>query len=285
LDPMKSFCIFPILPILFFYQVGLGQIDSACKQAPVRSPMILSLGYRVPMMGNSVINSGHGVFFEIGINPAYYISKKQMIGLYGGIGTRDNFWNTSFDKNFVEAYNNSIGGEDYQDLHLAIIQSSKQLFSEKKGRSAVFPGCETTSFHTAALYGGIIARIPLPRFPMVLKLYTGKNETSYRTGNIITSQKSYNYFAIRRAMYGCELSLFPGIKRSNNSREFQNIARIFLGTISLYYEYCDLYNAKLYFDDGETRISIPFKSFLSDNFLKRYRHEYTLGVKLAVNVY
>jgi hypothetical protein len=283
---MKSYCnLSSLVLFLTLCKAGFSQVDSSYKNSVVKSPIILSTGYRLPVKSNSIINSGHGLYFEFGINPIYFISKRQLLGIYCGIGTRDNFWNTSFDRKFVEDYSRSIESSDFQDIDLAIINSSKQLISEMKGRSMTFPGCQTSSFHTAALYYGILCRIPLPKYPLILKLYTGVNETSYRGGQIVTQQKEYNYFAIKRSMYGCEISLFPGIRKPNTSRKFENITRIFLGTVSLYYEYCDLYNARLYFNDGEQRISLPFKKYLSTHFLHQYKYEYSIGVRLAVNIY
>jgi hypothetical protein len=269
---------------LFQYQISSAQTDLISKNSVVRSPIFLSLGYRMPVNNNIIINSGHGLFFELGINPLYFISKKQLLGIYGGIATRDNLWNTSFTSSYISDYSNSIN-DVYDGINLEIINASKQLFSERKGTSTPFPGCETRSFHTAALYYGILARIPLPKCPLILKLYTGKNETSFRGGEIVTKNKEYNYFAIKRFMYGCELSVFPGMKKINNSVIFENIARIYLGTISLYYEYCDFYNAQLYFTDGDNRISLPLNTFLNSGFLKKYRQETTFGMKLAINIY
>jgi hypothetical protein len=270
---------------LFQFKTGLCQTDSLANNSVVRSPVIFSVSYRLPVNNNILINSGHGLAFEVGINPAYFISKKQLIGIYGGIATRDNFWSTGFNGNFVNDYSNSVVSDVYWGLNMEAINASKQLFSEKKGTSLTFPGCETSSFHSAALYYGIIVRLPIPKYPLILKFYTGKNETSYRGGQIITEQKEYNYFAVKRQMHGCELSLFPGIKRSNKGHGFENISRIFLGTISVYYEYSDLSKAALYFTDGEKQISLPFRNYLSSSFLKKYKHENSFGIKLSVNIY
>lgn len=269
---------------LFQYKISVGQTDSVSGNS-VRSPILFSVSYRLPVSNNILINSGHGLAFELGINPIYFISKKQLVGIYGGIAARDNFWNTSFTGDFINDYSSAIISDVYHGINMEVINASKQLFAEEKGTSRIAPGCETSSFHTAALYYGIITGIPIPKYPVILKLYTGKNETSFRGGEIVTKQKEYNYFAIKRSVYGCEVSVFPGKKIMNRSREFENIVRLYLGTISMYYEYCDLSNASLYFTDGEKRISLPFRNYLNSSFLKKYKQEQTYGIKLSVNIY
>lgn len=278
------FLIFSVLFVLCTGQPVIGQSDSVNRSSELRSPIILSLGYRMPVH-NTIINSGHGLAFELGINPLYYFSKKLLVGIYCGIATRDYFWSTSFNKKFSDDYANSIINKDYGDVNLEVINASKKLFAETKGSTKGLPGCETNAFHSTSMYYGLIAKIPFEKYPVIIKLYTGVTHTTFRGGEIVTKKQDYNYFSIKRSMYGFEISLFPGIKVMNRSDDFKKIARIYMGTVSFFYEYCDLNTADLYFSDGDKSVSIPFRNFLSQDFMKKYKKETSWGLKLAMNIY
>src|ERR1700741_5229648 len=61
---------------------------------------LFTSGYRVPLNKNRIINSGHGVYMEGGINAGGLIAENCIIGVYGGFAMQGRFWSTSFEKNF-----------------------------------------------------------------------------------------------------------------------------------------------------------------------------------------
>jgi len=241
-----------------------------------QSPLfIFSAGYRVPINKNTIINSGHGFYLEGGINPGRYVSKKSVIGFYVGLAWKDGLWSTAFNSDFANDYKLSMNPENnFTGLDSAVISSSKDLFLNKKGRSFQPPGCEMKSFHNYSMYYGTILKLPYKNIP-ALKLYMGTTRSHYQgPGNIATQQKDYNIFQLRRAMYGCELILM---------NSFQIKKHKYHGNIGIYYETCNIYNASLYFDDGDN-INIPLKNFMTASFLEKYKKEVSWGLKISYSI-
>src|SRR4051812_19188388 len=58
--------------------------------------LFLLAGYRCPVNHQKVINSGHGVYAEVGLNMGRIFSKKASVGVYGCLAMMDRWWNTSF---------------------------------------------------------------------------------------------------------------------------------------------------------------------------------------------
>jgi len=135
------------------------------------------------------------------------------------------------------------------------------------------------SFHNYSLYYGLVIKLPYKYVP-ILKLYTGTTRSYYLgNGDIVTKQKDFNAFQLRRAMYGCELVIFKGVQNLLNKRKLPT--NKYSGAFSIYYESCDFYNSSLYFYDGENTTNIPLKRFTSDSFLKKYKNEVSWGFKLS----
>lgn len=250
------------------------------KNADYNSFLLLSLGYRLPIINSGVINSGHGIALEAGINPAAFMFKHTTIALYGGWSWKDNLWSTSFDDNFVRHYKNSLNTEGVTELDSAIIASSVSLFQTKNGRSLTMPGCEMKSFHDYALYYGIWVKLPFKYVPS-LKIYKGTLRAHYQGGSgIITQAEDYNILQLRRDMHGCEVMLHDPLGSFYNKRSLC-LSKI---AISIYFEHYNFYSSELHFNDGDQKRTIALSTFTSSGFLQKYKSDYRLGCKISVNL-
>jgi hypothetical protein len=242
--------------------------------------LLFTLGYKTPINKNRIINSGHGVYIEGGLNFGHLISKKTTLGLYVGWSFMDKLYSTSFNPKFSNDYENSIDKENnITGLDSIIINSSINLVKNTKGTSNLMPGCEMKSFHNYSMYYGIIFKAPFKYFP-TLKIYKGTLRNHYQgDGNISTLGKDYNIFEFRHSVYGFEimvLDLETIIKRKNKT---QNKNR---GVgLSIYYETINLNNSSLYFNDGETRRTISLKKYTSSTFLNKYNRENSFGIRVC----
>jgi hypothetical protein len=276
---MRSIC----LAILFLPLCIAGQpVGLAAVKTQTFFPVFFTAGYRVPVK-NTLINSGHGIYTEAGINPGYLISKKLILGIYAGWAWKDNLWYTSFNRNFVNNYEASINHENIDSsLDSAIINSAAAAFREKHGKSLTMPGCEMTSFHDYSLYYGVILKMPGSYLPMV-KVYMGNSRSHYQgPAGWITEGTDYNILQLRRSMYGCELSVLNPV---GYFRTVKPLPAVLKGLgLGIYYEYSRLSTASVYFDDGQQQRLIPFRSFISDNFQKNYRNEFKFGFKLSFTI-
>jgi hypothetical protein len=276
-----------ILAISFFlnfcFFLSAQTIQRTEKQTEYSFPFIFSAGYKMPVNKNKIIDSGHGVYVELGINPGYYFSKKLFAGVYLGYAGKDNLWSTSFSKRFVADYTNSFTDHTFSGLDSEVVNSTKKLFAEEKGRSLIIPGCETKSFHSSDFYAGFIFRMPFKKLGPELKLYGGIVKTSFQGGHIIT-QADFNYYTIRAKMYGIELILSQFKTTPVKTDLSKNPATMKIGALSFYYECSNLKSGSLYFTDGDKSTSIPFKRFMSENFLQKYKNEISYGIKLAISI-
>jgi hypothetical protein len=251
------------------------------KPVEESSLFLFTAGYRMPVNKASVLNSGHGVYLEAGINPGHLISKKLIIGLYAGWAWKDKLWSTSFNNAFIEDYRSSINSEShFSSLDSTVINASANVFASKSGRSLTLPGCEMQSFHNYSFYYGAMLRLPYKYIPTV-KLYMGiTGSYILGSGDLITKQNDYSVFQLKRALYGCEVILFRGFQAASKSNTkfpvHKNIC-----SFSVYYETYDFYNSSLYFFDGEQRTNIPLKRFLSSSFLQKYKNENAWGFKVS----
>lgn len=268
-------CLFPVA-------------DASCRQQrfPLAqkhqgfAPAFFTAGYRLPLANQSVINSGHGIYTEAGLNPGALISGKTILGVFVGWGWKDNFWSTAFDGSFVRDYRQAID----RDLSLSqpdssVIAVSADLFETKQRSSPTIPGCEMRSFHDYSLYYGLIVKLPF-RYSPVIKLYRGSTRSHYQGApGLVTASGDYNMLQLRRAMYGCELMLLNLPDLIWKKREVPKVLKR-LG-LSLYYEYSDFSTSALHFTDGDTRRLIPLKQFLPGSCFNSYRHEHKFGGKLS----
>lgn len=270
-----------ILPLLLAPALLYGNPkDSLFAGLRGFAPVFLTAGYRMPLANRTVINSGHGIYTEAGFNPGTFLNGNTILGIYAGWGWKDNLWGTAFNGNFVRSYKHDID-HDLPSSHIdsSIIAASAALFESKKGSSPIIPGCEMRSFHNYALYYGLIVKLPFAASP-VLKIYRGSTRSHYQgPSGLVTSDADYNSFQLRRSMYGCELSMLNPL---GLFRRQKPLAKSFkkLG-IGLYYEYADLRNSALHFNDGNTQRLIPLKRFLSSAFFDTWRSEHSFGCKLS----
>lgn len=248
------------------------------KQKTEKSFFSFTAGYRVPITKNNIINSGHGLYLEDGVNPGNFISRNTILGLFAGFGFQDKLWATSFGQEFSNDYAAAIDHEELSGIDSAIITSSAGLFKTKKGTAILIPGCETGSFHNYTMYYGIQFKLPCKYAP-VIKLYKGTTRSYfYGDGSIATTEKDFNIFELRRDMYGGEL--FFTLK--NITCKDNLIRKIGL---SIYAEYCDFRNASLYFYDGVNRKNIRLSHFTNNSFREKYRREIYGGFKLSFFVF
>lgn len=262
---------------LFPFLVNATIIKDSSSLKSIRSnhkfPFYFSAGYKLPVVNSKIINSGHGLSLEFGINPAQYLSKNSLIAFFGGFSFQDKLWATSFNKNFVNDYLLSFNKNDkFSQLDSSIIYTSYNLFSDKSGTSLTMPGCETKSFHNYSMYYGLLIHLPLKIFPY-FKIYTGTTRSYFQgNGNLLTMQKDFNIFELRRRLIGTEFFFAKTV-----FKYFKRKSKIGLG---VYFENCNFYNSSLYFYDGAITRNILIKSFATKSFLEKYKNEFVLGFKL-----
>lgn len=239
----------------------------------------------MPVNENVILNSGQGFYFEGGLNPGIFVSKKLVLGFYAGWAWKDKVWSTSFNSDFVNNYRSSVNLESrFAPLDSTVILASRDVISNANGRTIPLPGCGAESFNNFSLYYGMVLRLPYKYVPAI-KVYMGVTRSHFQgDGNIATKEKEFNVFQLRRAMYGCELIVFRGLQRVSQCPDqkypiFKNI-----GQLSIYYEASDFYNSSLYFYDGTQNTEIPLKKFMSTSFLERYKTEVSWGFKLSFAV-
>src|SRR5437763_298912 len=90
------------------------------KTACTKQTFLFTAGYRIPLNQNKIINSGHGIYMEVGLNAGRLIAKDLVLGFYGGYALQDKFWSTSFKESFSNNYNISINKEQ----HLSSLDSA-----------------------------------------------------------------------------------------------------------------------------------------------------------------
>ncbi len=238
-----------------------------------------SMGYRMPTTKPVIINSGHGLYVEAGIDPLWFVSKKIHISIFGGYALRDNLWSTSFNDNFAADYTNSIVHEKkFSSLDSAIIAASTALFAVKRGRSTA--GCQSNSFHNYSLYYGVSIKLPM-QTEVFVKLYTGSTRTQYRGSTEITALGNNN-LQLRRKMYGGELMLRDPVSLIFKSKHYHSSLANF--GVGIYCEFNDMYTASLFFSDGMQHSSVSLNSFTHPAFLSKYKREQLFGFKLSYSV-
>ena len=255
--------------------------NSKNKSQHQTSLFLFTAGYRTPVNKNIIINSGHGVYLEAGINIGRLISKEHVVGIYAGYAWMDRFWSTSFNTNFLNDYNKSINTEQsFSQLDSSVINVSSSIFKKAKGNDIALPGCTMNSFHNYSLYYGVMIKLPIKYLPIV-KVYTGTTRSHLQgDGNIASKEKDYNIFQLRRPMYGCELIILKGLQKFIKNKSKAASLHNNLG-LSIYYEYCNFSNASLYFYDGSNRTNIPIKRFVNSGFLTKYKNEMAWGFRLS----
>jgi hypothetical protein len=283
------FCVFGLKPTMkqpnllvfiayvFFFSLKVkGDSLSISKILPHKtsSYFLFTAGYRLPLSTGKIINSGQGFYFETGFNPGKFISKKIILGLYAGWAWRGTAWSTSFHENFTHDYKQA--SIDYPNDNLSsfdreVITASHDLFTNKKGSSVTMPGCETSSFHNYAMYYGIVFKFPM-RWSPVFKVYTGSTRSYYMGNKIVTSDKDYNIFQLRRKLYGAEIMAFRGLQLGEHLNA---------GALSFYFENNNLSEGELYFSDGTTERKLPLKTFTSSSFLNKYKNDPCFGIRLS----
>ena len=249
------------------------------------SLFLFTAGYKMPVNTNAIINSGHGLYFEGGVNPGHLISKKLVVGFYVGWAFMDRFWSTSFKNDFTNDYSASINKEkNFSSFDSAVIYSSADLFKGQKGRSVTLPGCQMRSFHDYSLYYGLVIKLPYKYVPVV-KVYTGSTRSYFMgDGNIVTPNQDYSIFELRRMMYGCELIIFRGLQGKSNDLTQKYPSYKNTGMLSIYYESNNFYNSTLHFDNGNQKTEIPLRNFVSSSFLQKYRSDVYFGLKLSFSI-
>ncbi|MCW3077763.1 MAG: hypothetical protein JWO32_2372 [Bacteroidetes bacterium] len=245
------------------------------------SLFLFTAGYKLPLNKATIINSGHGLYIEAGINAAKFFSTKTVVAIYGGYALMDRLWSTSFNSNFINDYQNTYNPEaGLSTLDSAVASSFSRVMAEHTGKSLTAPGCEMNSFHNYSLYYGVLLKLPY-RYSPVLKLYTGFTRSHLQgASGLATIKNDYNIFQLRRSMVGAELILFRGFQ-STFSKSNKSVNHLNSGALSIYYEANNLSNASLYFDDGKQQTSIALKKVSSASFLSKYKAENYWGLKLS----
>ncbi|MCW3104776.1 MAG: hypothetical protein JWO09_3216 [Bacteroidetes bacterium] len=284
---MKRSIILLFLLALHAYSFGLPPGKSIKPQlysSGNSSPFVLNAGYRCPLGNSPILNSGHGFFFEAGFNPAFYFSKRQLFGFFGGWGWKDRAWATAFNQGFAEGFNDARTELTISPGDSTFINTFRELINTNKKSEFSFPGCKTTAFHNSSVYYGIIMRLPFKRYNPCLKIYRGETRSSCTTEGL-TQNAEYGYFQLRRKMLGAELVIFPGWQRESGGKIAGTALLAHIAALSVYYEQADFYHSTLYFTDGNERVNIPLTRFVSSSFLQRYRQETSFGIRLSAGIY
>lgn len=246
--------------------------------ADMQSVLLFTAGYKVPTNKSTIINSGHGIYLEAGINPGKLINENLTLGLFGCVAFKDRLWNTSFTNNFAQDYASSINTEKkYSQTDSAIIYSANTLFKNSKGRDISMPGCQSNSFHNSSLYYGILIQLPYPWLPGI-KIYRGITKTHFQCdGNLITKNKEYNVVELERKMWGAEILFCHKLKHHQQPGEKKNKTRS-IGA-SIYFENCNFSGGSLNFNDGVISKKIYITDFMRSTFLTKYKTEIYYGIK------
>ncbi len=241
--------------------------------------LLFTAGYKLPINNNIIINSGHGIYLETGINLAKFISDKSVLGIYGGYAFMDRLWSTAFNDNFSYDYSNSFKSDlNFSGFDSSVLAKSQDVIKNIKGRSNSMPGCEMRSWHNYSLYYGLQFKLPYDHFP-IIKLYRGTTRTHFQgDGYLVTPEKEYTIFELRRVMHGCEVVILSSGLSSLCDKNAEEHNRLGL---SLYYETCNFYNGSLYFDDGVNKRNFSLRSYTRSSFLNKYKNEVSFGVKLC----
>jgi hypothetical protein len=273
------------IALLFFIFSGAEYLPAQgiVNTGPAVSPLVLNAGYRCPLNSGAVINSGHGFYFEAGFNPAYYLKHPQLIAVIAGVGTKDRLWATHFSRNFIRDFNASV-----QDVMLPQADSLVlSLFKEAVNRrnSKTFEGCYAGSFHNSSFCFGLLVRLPFKKYNPCIKLYKGLVQSSCTVNDPSGYSSGYNYFAVRRKMWGAELILFNGFARELREKFGKIPLLAHIGVVSIYYERNDFYGSRLYFSDGDRERTIAFADFLPSSIMEKYRNENVFGIRLSAGIY
>lgn len=271
-----------IIPLTLANACSDSLLFSKFKLSKESSAFLFTAGYKMPVNKNTIINSGHGLYLEGGLNPGRLISKNLVFGIYVGWAFQDRLWSTSFNQDFTNDFKASISkDQNFTGLDSAVISSSSDLFKNTKGNSITLPGCEMKSFHNYSYYYGVVLKLPYKYIP-IIKLYTGTTRSHYQGGgNIATNQTDYNIFELRRVMYGCELVIFKGVQNLLTGKNQKKHSNRHTGALSVYYESCNFSKSSLYFYDGINRTDIALNKFTNSSFLNKYKNEVSLGFKIS----
>lgn len=230
-----------------------------------------SAGYRAPLVNSKVINSGHGLYVESGLNAGKLTRSNAIVGVYGGWAFRDLLWSTSFSQGFATDLRNSINRNEpgFSSADSALIAVTTDLVQNKTGRSV--PGCTSKSFNNYSLYGGVAVKLPYKWFPLT-KIYMGSTRSHYYGD--ATSGGDFTVLQLRRRMYGVEIIFINSLFKNSCSYKVQ------LGA------YAEMYNfshARLFFDNGDIKRSIELRKYTSSSFINKYNNDYTAGLKISVS--
>ncbi|MCE3278475.1 MAG: hypothetical protein K0S44_666 [Bacteroidetes bacterium] len=273
-----------VLLLFIFFAVLTCRADSLSKKNNV-SLLNITAGYRCPMNKANILNSGHGLYFEAGINAGYFLPNKLQIVLFGGWGWKDRLWTTGFNQIFLNDINISFSDNQLSSNDSMIVNSFHEELNNNEKKTISFPSCKTNTFHNSSFYYGISFGLPFKKYHTVIKVYRGTTRSSFTGNDRSDSGKEYNLYEIRRNMNGIELSLFPGFKRTLKDKFFGTPLFSHLGMVSFYYERINFSSSVLYFTDGDQRQTIKLSEFLNYSFLNKYKFENVFGVKICWSVY
>jgi len=252
------------------------------------SIFLVNLSYRYKV-NNSIINSGHGFGLEIGVNLGYFISQKWLLGVFGGLGTRDILYGTKFNSKFLNDFNAATNVKQFSGNDSLVAVSALGFMNSGQGY-----------FHDRTVYAGLMIRLPF-KFAPIVKLYKGYSTYECKTSDKITLQPysekdqgyDHDYYEFYRTMdWGIEVFLFNGFSRvrdydpeglvsvlKKNGRWNRN-----LFGFSFYVERYDWRNASLSFS-GNQSVDIPLRQLVGTDFLHKYKTEYIVGFRLSIGIF
>lgn len=258
------------------------------------SLFIMNAGYRFKL-NKEYISSGHGLSMEFGFNAGYFISQKLLLAPFVGLGFADRFYNTAFTDNYKKDFNSSLDMSNLYGNDSVVVAEYKHLINGNH------------YFHEKTGYFGLMIKLPYKYVP-VIKLYRGFSSLSYKTGLEVLSLKpapepgqnrtDNDYFDISGTLqFGAEVFLFTGLSTvseysgDNHTNNYLNDVskrkryQVSLFRLSAYFEVFDYSKASFSYDDGIHAVDVPFSKVMSQNFMRKYKNPYNIGLRLSFGMF
>jgi hypothetical protein len=253
------------------------------------SLIVCNVNYRFKL-NNTILSSGHGLGVELGFNFGYFISQKLLLAPFVGIGTRDLFYPTQFNKNYIHSYNTNYNATALTDNDSIVVNYFNSVIGARG------------YYHERQSYFGLMIKLPYKHFP-IIKLYAGESSLSYKTLNttvnlkpyVSSSQKTDNDYhdITRKLAWAVEVYLFNGRSRIRNysntvfSTKQQNRLKwnTNLLALSVYIQHFDLKQSNYMFSDGYHNIKVPFATFMNPEFTNKYKSENYIGLRLSWGIF
>ncbi len=253
------------------------------------SLFIINANYRFKMNAG-YLSSGHGFGAEFGFNLGYFISQKFLLAPFVGIGTRDILYQTKFTPGYMSDFNRGFNSSQLSGNDSLIVNYMASIMSDKG------------YYHQRLSYYGLMIKLPYKYIP-ILKMYTGESSLSFNTFNepvqpqpLTPSNRKTDkdYFDITQKLnWGFEVFLYNGRTRVRNSelpllnsKQKQRLKwSSNLLALSLYIEQYGNSKSKFTYSNGYYNIHVPMSSFMTQEYMNKYKKTYNIGIRLSCGIF